>query len=900
MDISVELENFKVSLSQCRKRQSLPSAQPFVTTITTIIPYSRTTVCDIQCTVNTFKEWVDFDNTKGGPKKSDRNGTSATLPKRKTTKLTSTEDGATPFQRLKLAEAHRKHNEDLIREKNEYFKKIISDKKRVFLHRHECAIKIQALFRGFRKRPKPKYFLKSAKKVFKFSIIELQDELCTLASNLNLRPIPGLSLEFRPKKNSKRRMRFENAAAYRIQVFFSMIYARKKAREYMSSYKIKQATTAAQTIVRFFRYIAILNFTKKCDVAKRHQMAAIIQRNVRGYLARLRHRDRRKEVYHVKRQDEAATIIVRAFALKARKVAQKNKAREELKIKVLNKKIQDLSNLVVASFFETYTEEDLVDLVIGTAIAMADAKEAEELRIKGEKARIESLTNSRASSAVDGALQDFFESFLSSAINLILPDIREKIIAQEKEEAIRQALEHERQLVLAKEREEARRLQAIELETESKATDATNAVMDEIISDIMVSNYELVAEEGVGIEVLRLEELQRVKELEAIRLQNQLELDRANELLRLQKEAEEEEKRILDELDKQRREAEDREREKQAMEVAAAEKERIDRETMEREAKEKEEMERMKALKEYEKLSKELAEEENTKVEALNKAKAAADAEASRKKKAEEDLAKAVRDEEEALIKVQKTEERSNDAASRGMELIIEELLKSTFTDALLEITEPPHEKYASLGNIEHPSKVFSENGQSSRGKIVDDASPVQNPTLVIDENVKGGGIEIPKGVVSERGANDRGSLVEGGDIIDSIKHPNIAKDERVEKGGIENPFHVLEENIVRDEIIDRSEVKTPFKEVASDVVSRSLEPFGINANQSSKVVSENMANSGSSDGLHDVQVENHKKSKGQLVGEDEDIEHLSVHDIAGDIVHHIVAAASLPYDTCK
>jgi hypothetical protein len=124
---------------------------------------------------------------------------------------------------------------------------------------------------------------------------------------LNFAPIFGLTLE-KSSKTSKRKKKIENAAAYRIQRFFAMILSRKKARRFMEDFKYHRKDNAAKTITRFVRYgllssigsilfnnlkfyrfVRVKLFAKKCDVAKRQKVALVIQRCTRGYLGRLRY-----------------------------------------------------------------------------------------------------------------------------------------------------------------------------------------------------------------------------------------------------------------------------------------------------------------------------------------------------------------------------------------------------------------------------------------------------------------------------------------------------------------------------------------------------------------------------------------------------------------------------------
>ncbi len=90
---------------------------------------------------------------------------------------------------------------------------------------------------------------------------ELQDELCRMAATLSLSPIAGLSLEAR-SKTSRRRNRIENAAAFRLQKFFRMLYERSMARFVVDARKRDLIQRSAKIITKAVRYIKTKNFVK--------------------------------------------------------------------------------------------------------------------------------------------------------------------------------------------------------------------------------------------------------------------------------------------------------------------------------------------------------------------------------------------------------------------------------------------------------------------------------------------------------------------------------------------------------------------------------------------------------------------------------------------------------------
>lgn len=251
-----------------------PTARPMAMSITSFISSFRTTACDIMCTLNTSIIATSLKDSDVKP---------VSLPYKHQFSLKSESKGSTPFQKLKLAESHRKKHEEFLEERREYFDRLyfsrsiakeIANQSKENCNDPETQKKLaNETLESFSKKP--------------ISCLEIQDELCNLASKLGLKPIAGLNLEPR-SKTFKRRFKIENAASFRIQRFFRMILERKKARFYMASVRTGLIHKHAKVVTRFFRFIIIKNFTKKCDVSKRHAAAIIIQCFVRKYLAKLK------------------------------------------------------------------------------------------------------------------------------------------------------------------------------------------------------------------------------------------------------------------------------------------------------------------------------------------------------------------------------------------------------------------------------------------------------------------------------------------------------------------------------------------------------------------------------------------------------------------------------------
>lgn len=113
----------------------------------------------------------------------------------------------------------------------------------------------------------------------------MQDELCTLAAKLGLKPIDGLNLETR-SKTSRRKEKIMNAAAFRLHRFFDMILKRSRARKRVFARREEIINSAAKIITRAVRYVKMKKFVKRCDNIKKQQMATKIQCRTRIFHAR--------------------------------------------------------------------------------------------------------------------------------------------------------------------------------------------------------------------------------------------------------------------------------------------------------------------------------------------------------------------------------------------------------------------------------------------------------------------------------------------------------------------------------------------------------------------------------------------------------------------------------------
>ena len=174
-------------------------------------PVCPTTQCDVLCTTNTVINWVME------PIEPRLKDTMGVLPfkDRRINRLTKVTKGETPWQKYKMTGARLDRNDEMLNERDLYMENLRSERSEKDFIKFIMACRIQALYRGvmsrFKKpqgdnrrlkpmpyepRRKPKYVVQPAK---------IQDELCELASLLNLAPIPGLNLVSRTKASKRQR-----------------------------------------------------------------------------------------------------------------------------------------------------------------------------------------------------------------------------------------------------------------------------------------------------------------------------------------------------------------------------------------------------------------------------------------------------------------------------------------------------------------------------------------------------------------------------------------------------------------------------------------------------------------------------------------------------------------------
>lgn len=228
----------------------------------------RTTLCDIMCTSNTIEAYQSSKREK-------LKNLVATMPYEKSKTLNGPVKGATLVQKLKVQSITARKTEELKRQRDEFVSQMKREKYDKDKLKNKAATKIQAAFRGFRNRRK-KISSRKPKPPVVLSQSEIYDELCAMASKLELPPIPGLSLEARSRA-SRRKRKIENVATCRIQIFFKMLVAKKKAKEKLRQRSVENVDRAAIRITKFFNYIKDKNAMNRFLEMKKNMLAIKVQ-----------------------------------------------------------------------------------------------------------------------------------------------------------------------------------------------------------------------------------------------------------------------------------------------------------------------------------------------------------------------------------------------------------------------------------------------------------------------------------------------------------------------------------------------------------------------------------------------------------------------------------------------
>lgn len=292
--------------------------QPMVNSASKVMSVSIPTSCDVLCTTNTIINYVipAVEITQ--------RDTVGILPYkgRKTTRITKLTKGETPWQKYKMSGARIDRNDDLHNERDEFMEKLEKEKYEKEFFRFVMACRIQALYRGYQSRLihpkgdnrhlKPMPYIPRKKPKFIIRPTVLQDELCELASFLDLNPIPGLNLVSRTKA-SKRMKKIQYAAALSLTKFFRLIVAKKRCKQIVQRVREDRRQKAAVTVARFFKSLKLRTFAYRSKMEKRRRAVQKIQNMCRKWHSFNRVRVLRREVVRFRLTKNAAIVLQRSF-----------------------------------------------------------------------------------------------------------------------------------------------------------------------------------------------------------------------------------------------------------------------------------------------------------------------------------------------------------------------------------------------------------------------------------------------------------------------------------------------------------------------------------------------------------------------------------------------------------
>lgn len=261
---------------------------PMTLSVTSIITTMRTTVCDIMCTTNTHREYIEVDNV---PETLRKKVAKANLPYRSNA-IAKMPKGDTQYLQLRNSQVLERKCSELKEEKRLFFENLEKERSQKRQMERECVTRIQAVFRGHRTRNKSVRSQVNMTERISFrraalDAMSIQDELCRWAQMLNLEPIPGLSLENRIKQN-RRKQRIEFAATLRLQSFFRMLRCVIQTRRKLIAARNHRNQRASLIIQRFFRWVVKQQSKAKTEEQQRTLAAVVIETRYRMFVARKR------------------------------------------------------------------------------------------------------------------------------------------------------------------------------------------------------------------------------------------------------------------------------------------------------------------------------------------------------------------------------------------------------------------------------------------------------------------------------------------------------------------------------------------------------------------------------------------------------------------------------------
>lgn len=244
----------------------------------------RVTSCDIMCTTNTARPY-ELPPIKGAKKK-------AHLPYRQPDILPAFSSGATDMQLLVNSEAKAKRCLELKRERNEFISTLHHGRNDAKRREIYAATKIQAIFRGYRRRRGHIDLIKLEKERRSnpklISSKEMREELTRWATAIGLKPVYGLSLESTIKK-SLHQKKLEAHAANSLKNFLRVVVACSKVnKRRVQLFELKR-NLAAITVQKFFKYIVFQTKLEGVVAMLKRKGAVQIQTYCRGFLARFRY-----------------------------------------------------------------------------------------------------------------------------------------------------------------------------------------------------------------------------------------------------------------------------------------------------------------------------------------------------------------------------------------------------------------------------------------------------------------------------------------------------------------------------------------------------------------------------------------------------------------------------------
>lgn len=394
-----------------------PTFSPMSLTRNNLVYAGRTTMTDIMSVINTtsvFKKDKSQSPEKGSPFR-------ANLPYKKSpSKLGAVLFADTQWTKLQLAKTQRERNSRLVMERNYFMNELHLERSDEEWHRHFSVVKIQALFRGFRCRPRSleqREMQHKRMRVFN-SVEEIRKELVAHARLLRLGAIKGLTLE--PQDKESRRLRkIVFAASLRLQRFFKMLRARNKARRRLVERWTEIRNKMARRLVHFFKYVFMVSFTKKAEKVKRGAKAVVIQTQVRSFLARKQVRFLKKQRILRKRQNQSSTIITRNYGPYVRRVQEERE-----------RPIRSMADLLLDRYlFDKCYDDMLADMLTAESKIMYQG----EIEKRVVAVVFESLSDEAVETLFDNEVALYIEEQIR-----ILEEIRQKL------EEERLALERER------------------------------------------------------------------------------------------------------------------------------------------------------------------------------------------------------------------------------------------------------------------------------------------------------------------------------------------------------------------------------------------------------------------------------------------------------------------------